>query len=210
MALFTKDRGRTLTLACGASLVVLALWDVSDQSFGSSEPRGGPIGLLIDHLSVWLFDTFGHRGPRVALVGIGIAFVAASFWLASPAREIRGPWDTKFSDPRTGEHAGGTRKSAILSWTLVLLVLSLLAFVVVGPLLGNPTIDRVLSYWHESYYPALTSFLALIVVIGLSLRWNWEEFRETGDPWSLLRPAFYSMAVIIVVIFLSWKAIFGT
>src|SRR5687767_3521010 len=107
MAPFTKERGRaTLTLASGASFMVLALWDVSDQSFGSSKPRGGPVGLLIDHFSVWLFDAFGHWGPRVALMGIGILFAAASFWLASVARETKGPSDTKFGHPGTGEHAG--------------------------------------------------------------------------------------------------------
>ena len=200
MALLTKDRGRaTLALAVGGSCLLFALWEVSDQSFGSSKSRGGLFGRFVDLAPAWLFDTFGHWGPRVVLIAIGILFVAGSFRLASAARENE-----------ADEQRSGTKRSAVLSWTLVLLVLSLLAFIVVGPLLRNPTIDGVLSYWRESYYPALTAFLALIFVLGLQLRWHWEDFRETGDPWSLLRPAAYLMAAIIVVLFFSWKAIFGT
>jgi cytochrome bd-type quinol oxidase subunit 2 len=188
-----------MALAVGASCLLFALWDLSDQSFGSSRSRGGLFGGFAELSPAWLFDAFGHWGPRVVLIAMGIVFTAGSFWLASLARENDG------DDQRSG-----TKRSAILSWTLILLVLLLLAFIVVGPLFRSPTIDRALSYWHQSYLPALTAFLALTVVIGLTLRWNWEDFRETGDPWNLLRPAFYLMAVIVVVVFLSWEAIVGT
>jgi hypothetical protein len=107
------------------------------------------------------------------------------------------------------DERSGTKRLAVLSWTLILLVLSLLAFIVAGPLLRNPTIDGVLSYWREWYY-APAAFLALIFAIGLSLRWNLEDFRERGDPWSLLRPLTYLVFAIIVVVFFSWKAILGT
>jgi hypothetical protein len=176
--------------------VLFALWDVSDQSFGKS--RGGLFGHFVDHAPAWLFDTFGHWGPRIVLIAIGLLMVAASFWLASVAIENG-----------TDDQRSGTKRFAGLSWTLILLVLSLLAFIVVGPLLRNPTIDDVLAYWREWYY-APAAFLALIFAIGLTLRWNWEDFREKGDPWNLLRPLTYLVIAIIVVLFLSWKAIFGT
>src|ERR687896_2363162 len=130
MALLTRRRGRaTFMLAFGAWFVLLALWDISDQTFGSSK-SAGLFGRHVDHVSGWLFDTFGHWGPRVVLIAIGIVLVAVSFWLASVARE------SEAEDQRSG-----TRTFAVLTWTLVLLVLSLLAFIVVGPLLRNPTID---------------------------------------------------------------------
>jgi hypothetical protein len=200
MALLTKDRGRaTLALAFGASCLLFALWDVSDQSFGSSKSRGGLFGRFVDLAPAWLFDTFGHWGPRVVLIAIGILLVAGSFWLARVARENE-----------ADEQRSGKKTFAVLSWMVVLLVLLLLAFIVLGPLLRNPTIDGVLSRWSESSYPLLTAFLALVFLIGLQLRWHWEDFHETGDPLSLLRPAAYLMGAIIVVLFFSWKAIFGT
>lgn len=176
--------------------MLLALWDVADPSFGSSKPRGALVGLLVDHVSVWLFDTFGHWGPRVALIAIGALFMAASFRLASAAREDEGPSDTTV---------------AVLSWTLILLVSSLLIFIVVGPLLRNPTVDGVLSYWRERYY-APTIFLALVLALGLGVRWIWQDYRETGDPWNLLRIVFYLVfAIIFFICFLlvSGHTIFG-
>lgn len=176
--------------------MLLALWDVADPSFGSSKSRGGPGGLLIGYVSAWLFDTFGHWGPRVALIAIGTLFVGASLWLASAARQDEGPSDITFS---------------VLSWTLILLVSSLLIFIVVGPLLRNPTVDGVLSHWREWYY-APTVFLAFVFALGLGLRWTWQDYRETGDPWNLLRVLFYLVfAIIFFICFLliSGQAIFG-
>jgi hypothetical protein len=197
MALLTKLRGRaTLALAVGASYLLFALWDVSDQSFGNS--RGGLFGRFVDLAPAWVFDTFGHWVPRVVLIAIGILMVAGSFWLVSVTGENG-----------TGDERSGTQRFAVLPWTLILLVLSLLAFIVVGPLLRNPTIDGVLSYWREWYY-APAAFLALIFVIGLTLQWNLEDFRERGDPWSLLRPLTYLVVAIVAVVFFSWKAISGT
>src|SRR4030095_7000286 len=147
MAISTTVRAKaTLMLLVGASCLLIAFWDLSDQAFGSSRAGG-----LTREISVWLFHTFGHWGPRVALIAIGALSVAGSFWLASLAREDEAPSDS------------GTRRSAVLSWTLVLLVFSLLAFIVVGPLLRNPTIDGVLSSWRERDYTPAT---ALTIAIG--------------------------------------------
>jgi len=88
MALLTKVRGRaTLTLAVGAWFLLLALWDVSDHTFCSwcgNRFLTGPV-------YVWLFDTFGHWGPRVVLIAISVFLVVSSFWLASVTRENEGP-----------------------------------------------------------------------------------------------------------------------
>lgn len=83
MARLTNIRsGATFTLAFGACCLLLALWDLSDQKFGSTWPGG-----LTGPISAWLFDMFGHWGPRVALVVFGVFLVALSFWLASVARK---------------------------------------------------------------------------------------------------------------------------
>lgn len=87
MALLPKVRaGATFTLAGGAWCLLLALWDVSDQKFGSAWPGG-----LTGPISAWLFDVFGHWGPRVVLMVFGVFLVALSFWLASVARKNAGP-----------------------------------------------------------------------------------------------------------------------
>lgn len=95
----------------------------------------------------------------------------------------------------------------MLSRTLILLVFSLLGLFVLGPLLQSPTIDGVLSYWHERYLPV--TILAFVSAYGLLIRWKWRDFRETGDPWHLLRPLMYLVLLAIAVAFLSWKAISG-
>jgi hypothetical protein len=95
----------------------------------------------------------------------------------------------------------------VLSRTLILLVFSLLGLFVLGPLLQSPTIDGVLSYWHERYLPV--TILAFVSAYGLLIRWKWRDFRETGDPWHLLRPLMYLVFFAIVVAFFAWKAISG-
>jgi hypothetical protein len=181
-------------LAFGAWFVLLALWDLSDQSFGSSLKWASLfVGPVVDHVSGSLFDTFGHWGPRGILIVIGILLVATSFPLVAGEKEHK-----------TDHQPSHTKTFAVLSWTLVILVLSLLALIVVGPLLRNPAIDDVLSYWREWYY-APAAFLTLIFTLVLTLRWNLEAFGESGDPWWLMRPSAYLLIAIIVVVFLSWK-----
>jgi hypothetical protein len=156
------------------------------------------MGDLVGPVSAWLFNLFGHWGPRIVLIAIGTLFAAGSFWLARRARENEG-------DAQRSE----TLRFPVLSWALILLVLSLVTFIIVGPHLRDPTIDGVLSYWWASPYPALTAFLLFVSVIGVQLRWNLEDFRETGAPLSLLRPATYLIGAVVIVLFFSWKAIAG-
>ena len=207
MALSTTVRGwATLTLAAGASSLLIALWDVSNQSFGSYKRPAFPR----EYVSAWLFDTFGHWGPRVLLMALGVLLVALSFRFASLAREEDGPSNT------TSEHAcvdqrSGTKRFAVLSWTLILLGLSLLACLVLGPLLRNPAIDGVLSSWRERYSLPATSLTA-VFVLGFYLQLQWRELRETGDPWRLPRMLMWLVFAIIFFIFFllsSWEAIFG-
>ena len=206
MALSTLRHRATVTLALGGVCLLIALWDLSDQTFGASS-RGALSGMI----SIWLFHTFGHWGPRLALIMIGVLFVALAFWLASLARRDEESSDTTSANARA-DQPSGTSIFGILSWTLVLLVFSLLAFVVVGPLLRNPTIDGVLSHWRERYYtPAAT--VPTMLVLGLCVRLQWAEFHETGDPWELVRMLMLLVFAIILLIFLlvlSWEAIFGT
>lgn len=185
-------RGRdTLALALGASCLLFAFWDVSDETFGASS--GGALGAA----SAGLFHLFGHWGPRGALIAFGLLNVALSLWFAAQAREHA--WSDELR---------GTRTFAVLSWTLVVLVLSLLAFIVVGPLLHEPAIDGVVAYWQERYYRPVTTFTALFV-LSLVLRVTWKEFRETGDPWQLLRALMYlTLAVSLITVFV-WEAVFG-
>jgi hypothetical protein len=206
MALSSTSRDwATLALGVGALCLLIALRDVSDETFGSSS--GGLSGVI----SIWLFHIFGHWGPRVALITAGVLFVAESFWFASLAREEERPSDATL-EPACADQRSGTKTFALLSWTLILLVFSLLAFIVVGPLLRNPTIDGVLSYLRERYsLPATT--LTIIFVLGFRLRLLWKEFRETGDPSRLLRILMYLvLAIFIFTFFLlsSWEAIFWT
>ena len=169
--------------------MLIALWDVSDQTFGSSKRAN-----VVDSVSRWLFDAFGHWGPRLVLIAVGTLLLAWSFWLVSLPRA-----DEALEQP------SGTARS-VLSWALVLLV-SLLAFALLAPRLRNPTLDGLLSDWWQSPYPLLTISVALLLVLGMQLRWHWEDFRETGDPWNLLRPATYAVLAIIVVLFFLWRAI---
>ena len=173
--------------------MLVALWDVSEQTFGSSS--GGALSWIA---SIWLFNTFGHWGPRLALITIGILFMALSFRLASLARDDEAPSET--------------RLFAVLSWTLVLLVLSLLAFIALGPLFRNPAIDSVLSHWREKYYAPATG-LTITSLLGLCSRLNWMEFRETGEPSKVLVMLMFLVLTIILFIVLllsSWEAIFGS
>ena len=173
--------------------MLIAFWDVSDTTFGSS---GRPS--LSGRVSRWLFDAFGHWGPRVVLIAIGTLFIVGSFWLVSLPRATEAV-----------ELRSRTARSAV-SWALVLLVLSLLAFIVLGPHLGNPTIDGLLSHWWQSPYPLVTISLVFLFLLGLQFQWDWEDFRETNDRSNLLRPAMYVLGAIIVVLFFLWKAIFPT
>lgn len=100
-----------------------------------------------------------------------------------------------------------TPRFAVLSRTLILLVFSVLALFVVGPALRIPAIDGVLSYWHERYLPV--AIVALVSASGLFGWWRWRDFRETGDPWHLLRPLMYLVCFAIAVAFLAWKSISG-
>jgi hypothetical protein len=184
-------------LLVGASSLLVALWDLSDQTFGSTRAGG-----LTRDVFVWLFDTFGHWGPRVALIALGVSSVAFSFWLASLEREDE------------AASKSGTKRFAVLSWTLILLVLLLLIFIVVGPLLRNAAVDSVLSQWRERY-SLLATGLTFVFVCGFWLRVDWKKFRETGDPWELLwllRPLIYVVIAISLLIFsllFSLKAVFG-
>lgn len=191
MALLTTARGSAaLMLGVGASFLVVALWDVSNERFGFYRR---PL-LPREYVSAWLFDAFGHWGPRAVLITIGVLGVAFSFWLAARAEADERP------------------SNSILSWTLILLVLSLLAFIVAGPLLGDPRIDGVLSHWRERYYAPATA-LAATVVLGFLFRWRWKLFRETGDlyelGWTLMYLVFVTGSFIFFLLW-SWKAIFGT
>ena len=192
MAISTTVRGwDTLTLLYGASCLLFALWDLSDEAFGAT--RGGALGAA----SAGLFHLFGHWGPRVTLIAIGLVFVASSFRLAALAKEQAGSVEPQ-----------GTTTFALLSWTLVVLVLSLLAFIVVGPLLHKPAIDGVVAYWQERYYRPVTTFTA-VFVLGLVLRLTWREFRATGDPWQLVRVLMYLMLAISLIAVSMWEAVFG-
>lgn len=192
MSTSTTVRGwDTLALLFGASCLLFALWDLSDEAFGAS--RVGALGAA----SAGLFHLFGHWGPRVTLIAIGLVFVASSFRLSALAKEQAG----------SGE-PHGTATFAVLSWTLVVLVLSLLAFIVVGPLLHKPAIDGVVAYWQERYYRPVTTFTT-VFVLGLVVRLIWKEFRETGDPWHLLRVLMYLTLAISLIAVLVWEAVFG-
>lgn len=188
MALLTKDRGRaTFTLAVGASCLLVALWDVSDQTFGSSLSQDR---YLIRAFFAWLFDMFGHWGLRVPLMAIGVFFVAMSFRLAWVARENEGP-------------SLESRTLNILLWVLIVLVLSLLLFVVVGPLLQNREIDDTIDHWREKYFSA-AAFVTIALFFLYSLWLSWQSYQETGDPYQLLRIAFYAVTAIVIGILVAF------
>jgi|SRR5688572_3521054 hypothetical protein len=182
MALLTKVRGEaTFVLAVGASCLLVALWDVSDQTFGSSWSRDR---YLIRAFFAWLFDTFGHWGLRVPLMAFGVFLVASSFRVASVAREKEEP-------------SNESRTLNILSWVLIVLVLSFLLFIVVGPLLQDPRIDDTIDHWREKYFSA-AAFVTIALAWLYSLWLNWQRYRETGDPYHLLRIVLYTVLAIVI------------
>jgi len=61
-------------LIFGIALVVIAFWDVDDQSFCAAG-----CGNLFRFISAPLYEHFGHWGARIAILVIGGAFIAWSF-----------------------------------------------------------------------------------------------------------------------------------
>lgn len=202
MALLRKVRGLpTLMLAAGASCFLVALWDVSDQTFGSNAPG------IFRGISTWSLDTFGHWGPRALLMALGVLLVLSSFRRASVARENDVPSGTASQHAGIDDRRSRTTRFTLL-WTPILLVFSLLAFIVVGPLLRNPTIDDVLSYWRERYY-ALAAFITFLVLLSFVFWYDWKHVRETGDLFSFqgMRILIYVAAAVALAL-VSWWTIF--
>jgi hypothetical protein len=148
-------------------------------------------------------------GPGVALIAIGSVVRGLVLWMSGRAESTPRPhrsrgsaWTSNMDAPRRG-----TKIFEVLSWTLIVLIVSLSAFFVLGPLLRNPTVDAILSYWHERYLPA--TILALTFALGIVFRWVWRDFRETHDPWTLLRLSAYLLFAIVLLVFLSWQMIFA-
>lgn len=187
-----------MALAAGAACFLYALWDLSDASFGSAKSGSRPFGDLVYFLPAWLYAAFGHWGPRILVMALGAILVIGSFWLSSVVQ----------ADEAEERQAGRTR-SDVVAWTLLALVFAVLAFLVVGPSLRIPAVDRALAYWQESHYPAIVTFAALVFGLGVQSWWRWLDFRESGDPWDLLRPAIYVVSALAVVLFFSWRAICG-
>lgn len=106
------------------------------------------------------------------------------------------------------KHAPGKRLWPILVWILIATLFGVLAFVVIGPLAKNPSIDKILSTWREKYFTAV-SFIAIVCAVGLTLRWDWIRYRETNDHWCLMRIVFYALGTLIVGGYFSWKAFLG-
>ena len=104
-----------------------------------------------------------------------------------------------------GDQCSGTKSVTLLSWTLALLAISLVGFVV----LPGRGIDALASYWREKYYVPVV-LLALGILLGVGVRANWSDFRETASPWKLFRTAAYVVFTITIVGFFLWKAVFGT
>jgi cell division protein FtsW (lipid II flippase) len=115
---------------------------------------------------------------------------------------------SKVAADRMDDQRRRTTRSAVLWWTLTLLIFSVLALFLLGPRLQNPAIDGVLSYWHERYMPV--TIVGFICAYGLVFRWYWRDFRETGDPWILVRLSAYLVLAIVPLVFLSWKSILST
>ena len=169
---------------------------------------GAACGLLF--LALGYVSRYVGKGPRNPVFGY-VSQPALPARNAAPRTRTRssaGLGLASIGGAPTEDQGNGTTRFALLSWTLVLLVLSLLTLIVAGPLLRNPAIDDLLSYWREHYYGPAT-LLACMVALGIGLRLDWQDFRETGDPGTLVRLLAYLAGAIFVLLFLPWKAILG-
>ena len=68
--------GLTVSGLAGVVLIAYALWDLADKNFCELW-----CGNILAPLFEFLFVQFGHWGPRVLMIVLGVAMVASSFHL---------------------------------------------------------------------------------------------------------------------------------
>jgi hypothetical protein len=71
-----------------------------------------------------------------------------------------------------------------------------LGLLVVGPLLQDPRIDSTIDQWRVKYFSAV-AFVTIALAWLYTFRLNWQRYRETGDPFHLLRIVLYPLLAIV-------------